>query len=222
MGHWLKVGLFALLAIAGYSTIQFGWVDIATSQQTLSQYAQGHDTPGLMLILLAGVVYCALGAPRQLLAFAAGFALGPAQGTIVSTAICTAGAALCYLTTRSLLRPMLLMHMTSQISAMQRTVQKNTFLKIMILRLIPVGSNLVTNMLAGASDIRMSPFLGGSALGYIPQMLVFSLAGAGIGFASGPLLAMGVSIFAISALIGVTLYRSQRWHTMMRSVAEKT
>jgi len=58
--------------------------------------------------------------------------------------------------------------------------EQNTFLATMIWRFIPAGSNLLTNLAAGAFGISALPFILGSAIGYIPHTVIFALLGAGV------------------------------------------
>ena len=54
------------------------------------------------------------------------------------------------------------------------------FQMTMIVRLLPVGSNVLTNLIAGVSRVRPVPFFAGSAVGYLPQTLAFALVGSGV------------------------------------------
>ncbi|MBU1665591.1 MAG: VTT domain-containing protein, partial [Gammaproteobacteria bacterium] len=79
----------------------------------------------------------------------------------------------------------------------------------LIIRLLPIGSNAVTNLLAGVSSVRGLPFFAGSALGYVPQNLVFALAGSGVNFDPTLRLTLATALFVISSLIGIWLYRKR-------------
>ena len=49
------------------------------------------------------------------------------------------------------------------------------------LRLLPVGSNMLLNLVAGVSErARQAPFMAASAIGYLPQTVVFALLGGGV------------------------------------------
>jgi uncharacterized membrane protein YdjX (TVP38/TMEM64 family) len=73
-----------------------------------------------------------------------------------------------------------------------------------------VGSNLVTTLVAGVSSARALPFIIGSALGYIPQTVVFALAGSGVNLDPTRRIGLAVLLFVISGVIGVMLYRKYR------------
>ena len=53
-------------------------------------------------------------------------------------------------------------------------------------------------------------FVGGSALGYIPQSFIFALLGSGITLQPGLRISLSVVLFLISAALGVYLFRRFR------------
>ena len=149
-----------------------------------------------------------------------GFALGGINGTLLSTLAAAIGATGCFLTARWLLRTPLSRRFNHRMQQFDCLFREQTLLKVLMVRLLPVGSNLVTNLVAGCSGIRFSPFLFGSTLGYLPQMLVFALAGAGIGNANAYQLAVSIGFFILASLIGAFLYHNQRARTLADSVSD--
>jgi uncharacterized membrane protein YdjX (TVP38/TMEM64 family) len=57
------------------------------------------------------------------------------------------------------------------------------------------------------AGISLLPFLAGSAIGYVPQTVVFALLGKGIRVDGAWQLALGVALFVVSAAIGLVLLR---------------
>jgi uncharacterized membrane protein YdjX (TVP38/TMEM64 family) len=84
------------------------------------------------------------------------------------------------------------------------------FSMTVLIRLLPVGHNASTNLLAGVSSVPALPFFAGSALGYLPQNMVFALAGSGVNLDPSLRLTLAVLLFVISSLLGVWLYRRHR------------
>jgi uncharacterized membrane protein YdjX (TVP38/TMEM64 family) len=78
------------------------------------------------------------------------------------------------------------------------------------LRLLPVGNNLALNLLAGMAAIGLVPFLAASAIGYLPQTVVFALLGKGVRVDGAWQLALAVALFVVSAAIGFLLLRRHR------------
>nr|WP_282451091.1 VTT domain-containing protein [Marinobacter bryozoorum] len=174
------------------------------------------------MISLAGLILTGFGGPRQLLAFASGFALGPAWGALYSTTITLAGAVGCFYVARWFLRPALKRQAGSRLASFDKLTRDNPFLKVVMIRLMPVGSNLITNLLAGSSDIRLIPFAGGSVVGYLPQMVVFAMVGAGFGRASEFQLVLGMVMFVIAAALGLLLFRTHRNRQLSTTITHLT
>ena len=80
----------------------------------------------------------------------------------------------------------------------------------LLIRLLPLGSNLVTNLAAGVSSVGAAPFFLGSSIGYLPQTLVFALVGSGFSVDPELRIAISVVLFIVSGFLGVTLYRKYR------------
>jgi len=73
-----------------------------------------------------------------------------------------------------------------------------------------VGNNLVLNLLAGVSGLRPLPFLAASALGYLPQTVVFALLGKGVRVDGAWQLALAGVLLALSIGLGLWLMRRHR------------
>ena len=86
----------------------------------------------------------------------------------------------------------------------------NPFEATLALRLLPVGNNLALNLLGGMAGLRTVPFLLGSALGYLPQTLVFALLGKGIRVDGAWQMALAAGLLAVSVGIGLWLLRRHK------------
>lgn len=218
MFNWSRWLVFAVLVLVGYMAIHNGWFDFIADRAQVANYIHSHGLEGLMAIILAGALFTGIGAPRQLFAFVLGFGLGGINGTLASTLAAAVGATGCFFTARWLLRTSLTRRFGRRMRQFDELFREQTLLKVLMVRLLPVGSNLATNLVAGCSDIRFLPFLAGSTLGYLPQMLVFALAGAGIGTADEYQLILSVGLFIVASMIGALLYHNQRARTLANSV----
>ncbi|MFO7530114.1 MAG: VTT domain-containing protein [Marinobacter sp.] len=217
--RWL---FFAALALVSYLAIHYGWLDFLANENQVASYLHSQGITGLLVVTLAGAAFTGIGAPRQLLAFVLGFAMGGINGTILSSLATAIGAAGCFFTARWLLRESLTRRFGHRMRQFDQLFRDQTLMKVLMVRLLPVGSNLVTNLVAGCSGIRFAPFLVGSTLGYIPQMLVFALAGAGIGSADQYQLLLSVVLLILASLIGALLYHNHRARTLANSVSDQS
>ncbi|MCS5564132.1 TVP38/TMEM64 family protein [Marinobacter sp.] len=205
--RWL---LFGSLVIIAYVSVYQGWLDFISDKNQVAEYIQSQGIPGLLVTTLVAALFTGIGAPRQILAFVLGFALGGMSGALLSTLATALGASGCFFTARWLLQTSIYGRLGSRMRVIEELLQEQTLLKILMIRLLPVGSNLATNLVAGCSNVRFPPFLIGSTFGYFPQMLVFALAGAGIGNADQIQLALSAALFVIASLIGTFLYHCHK------------
>jgi len=99
-------------------------------------------------------------------------------------------------------------------------IHDHPFSMTVLIRLLPVGSNLLTNLAAGISSIRPAYFFSGTLIGYLPQTLVFALVGSGVHIAPMLKLALAIALFLVSMAFGVYLYRRQRGVALDESLEE--
>lgn len=201
--------LIATLVAAGFliellglrQALDAGWID---------QQIRGHGLRGDSLFMLAGALAIGIGLPRQAVCFLAGYAFGFVEGVLWATLASLLGClgAFCY--ARWLGRAVVVAHFPDRIARLDAFLAGNTLSMTLLLRLLPVGSNLLTNLAAGVSGVALLPFLGGSLLGYLPQTVVFVLLGSGIQV--DPPLRIGVSVvlFVASGVLGIWLVRRYR------------
>jgi len=91
----------------------------------------------------------------------------------------------------------------------------------LLIRLLPLGSNWMVNIAAGVSGVRSVPFFTGSALGYVPQMLIFSLVGSGARVDRFWQVAIAMVLFVIAAFLGGYLYRKYRHGKTLGQAADR-
>ena len=77
----------------------------------------------------------------------------------------------------------------------------------LLIRLLPLGSNLVTNLVAGVSSVRATAFITGSMVGYVPQTIIFALLGSGISLEPELRITLSAVLFVLSGALGYYLYR---------------
>ena len=101
-------------------------------------------------------------------------------------------------------------HLPARLRRADTFLADNTFSMALLIRLLPVGSNVLTNLAAGISSAGALTFFLGSALGYVPQMLIFALLGSGINLDPGVRITASVALFLASAGLGIYLFRRYR------------
>lgn len=199
------VSLVAIGFLVKYSglgnLLDEAWIDSAVRGQGLA---------GDLLFIGVGALATAVGMPRQVVAFMGGYAFGFVLGTLLSTLATLIGCALGFYYARLFGRSLVSQRFGGKARKMDDFIREHPFSMTMLIRLLPVGSNLVTNLAAGVTSVAFAPFLLGSALGYLPQNAIFALVGSGIGVDPVWRIGLGVALFAISAVLGVYLYRRMR------------
>lgn len=159
------------------------------------------------LFIVSGALFTAIGLPRQLLAFSAGYLWGVLPGVAISSVAAIIGCLLTYLFSRRFLSGVVSEKLARPQKLLNRFVDRDPFIKIIILRLQPFGTNLLTNLAAGVSRLDARVFLTASFIGYLPQMFVFALTGAGVRVGSQTQLLLSAVLFALSVLLAWYLYR---------------
>jgi uncharacterized membrane protein YdjX (TVP38/TMEM64 family) len=167
----------------------------------------GTAAPALFVVL-AGLAM-AVGVPRQAGAFAAGYLFGPWLGTAIGLAASVVSAAVDFGWARFIGRAAVERRLTGRLARIDGFLAANPFGASLMLRLLPVGNNVVLNLLAGVSGVTGGWFLLGSTIGYLPQTIVFALLGSGARLGRGLELALAVGLFLASALVGAALYRRE-------------
>jgi uncharacterized membrane protein YdjX (TVP38/TMEM64 family) len=165
---------------------------------------------GWLIFLALGTAACAVGVPRQAVAFAGGTAFGAALGTALGLAAMLLGCAASFAWARLIARDSARARVRGRLARLEAFLAANTFHATLTLRLLPVGNNLALNLLAGAAGVPALPFLAGSALGYLPQTLVFALLGKGVRVDGAWQLALGAALLVASVALGFALWRRAR------------
>lgn len=170
----------------------------------------GTGLAGEVLFVALGAIACAVGMPRQAVAFAGGYAFGLAGGLFSAWAAMLLGLAASFWWARLAGRDFAARRLKGGLRKLDRFVADNPFSATLTLRLLPVGNNLALNLLAGLSGVAFAPFLAASALGYLPQTIVFALLGAGVRIERETQIALGVVLFAASIVLGLWLLSRHR------------
>lgn len=158
-------------------------------------------------ILVTLVSLSCIGLPRQVAAFTCGYFFEALWGFILATILVTVAAYITFSISKIFARSYVLSTYQLQLAKITTFLSNDTFSKAIIIRLLPIGSNFLTNVLAGVANIPLRPFLSGSFVGYIPQMFIFSLAGSGIKLAAADQITLSVILFLVAMLLSWQLYK---------------
>jgi uncharacterized membrane protein YdjX (TVP38/TMEM64 family) len=183
------------------SMLETGWID---------HEVRGHGLHGIALFVAVTAVFVALGLPRQVPSFLAGYAFGFVEGAALAVVATTLGAAGCFFYARFMGRDALTRRFPHRIRKIDDVLAGNELTMALVLRLSPFTNNLATNLAAGVSGVRPMPFFLGSLAGFLPQTVIFALLGSG--FNLDPVLRTSISVvlFVLSTILGIWLWRRTR------------
>ena len=183
---------------------------LSGQETTLQNYVAAviPNTPfGALILTSILILALTIGFPRQLAAILSGYVFGALFGMIIATSAAIVG---CIFTTniaRYFLHRMIKKSYPEQLSKVSNFFNHDTFLKAIIIRLIPAGSNFLTNVLAGVAKTPRTPYVLGSSIGFIPQMTVFSLLGSGLQINGQQQLIFSGALFVIALLLSAYVYK---------------
>jgi uncharacterized membrane protein YdjX (TVP38/TMEM64 family) len=199
----------ATLAAVGY-VLDSGLAQDMLSESWIDTQVRGKGMPGELLFVAVGGIATALAVPRHVVSFLGGYAFGLGPGTVLALVATELGCVLAFYYARLVGRPLVARRLGARVKRIEDFLAANPFAMTLLIRLLPVGNNLATNLAAGVAQVPARPFLLGSFAGYLPQTLVFALAGSGIEVGGGLRLALAVLFFVVSGAIGIWLYRKYR------------
>ena len=205
------VFLATLIAI-GYllrSGLAVDWVS-EDWRGRIDRDVRGQGVAGELLFVSVGALACGLAVPRHFVSFFGGYAFGVGLGTLLALVATELGCALTFFYARLVGRPLVSKRFGARVRRIDDFLSANPFSMTLLIRLLPIGNNFGTSLAAGVSRVPARPFLLGSLLGYVPQTLVFALAGSGIEAGAGLRLALAVLLFFVAGVIGIWLYRKYR------------
>ena len=205
------VFLATLAAIAWLleSGIALDWLN-ADWKERVDRDVRGRGVSGELLYLAVGALACAFAVPRHIVSFLGGYAFDVGLGTLLALLATELGCLVTFFYARLIGRPLVAARFGARVRRIEDFLSANPFAMTLLIRLLPVGNNFATSLAAGVTRVPATPFLLGSLLGYLPQTLVFALAGSGIDTGAAVRIGLAVLLFVVSAAIGVWLYRKYR------------
>lgn len=199
-------GLLVILLLAGAGFLLGDLVDKAWIDQNI----RNAGFQGQALFICAGSLLISLGLSRQFIAFLGGYGFGFVQGALLGMVAVIAGCITTFYVARLFVNSTRLTFQNQRLQKASEFLHENTFTMTLLIRLLPAGSNWFVNLAAGATGIRSLPFFAGSALGFIPQMLIFALVGGGTQLGQAWQIGIAMCLLVSAGCLGLYLYRKSR------------
>jgi len=215
-------GLIFLLTLilVGY-VAESGLLGGLLSEEWIDREVRGKGLSGELLFLAVGGFATAVAIPRHIISFLGGYAFGFALGGALAVAATEIGCIADFFYARVIGRPLVSARLGARVRRLDDFLAANPFSMTLLIRLLPVGNNFATSLAAGVSRVPARPFLLGSLLGYIPQTMVFALAGSGVEMGARYRLALAAFFFVVAGSIGIWLYRRYRHGRTLGEDVEK-
>ena len=182
IGKWglpaiLLCGLAGFFATGLHQLIS--WETVARHYAEISHFIEQNRAASYFGFMLFYTAVVAFSLPiASLLTLAAGALLGwPSIGLIVVAA--TAGASLLFIAARGLFRDVLRARAGPFFAKLEAGFTKNAFSYLLFLRLMPVAPFWAVNILPAFSGMRLTQFIGATAIGIIPGTSVYVAVGRG-------------------------------------------
>lgn len=164
----------------------------------------------LSLGVLAPVVYVLLYSfrpfilfPASILSLAGGLAFGPLYGTLLTISGATFGAILAFIFSRKIGARKWQTRSGKKVETIQKNLEKNGFLVVLLLRLIPLFHFDLISYVAGVSKIRLLHFSLGTLIGIIPGTFAYNFLGSSTTSGSTEIVLIAITFFAILTILPI-------------------
>lgn len=207
------LAMLAGLALTVWVTRVLG-LERMLSEGWFDAHIRGQGLLGVGLFLAVAGLSAAVGLPRQVMAFLGGYVYGFWFGSLLATLGAGLGCMLSYGYARTLghrlVSRWLAGRLRGRLASLERLLRRSPLSMTMVVRLSPVGNNLLTNLLAGVLALPFGAFVLASLIGYLPQSMVFAMLGSGVQVGAGWRVGLSVVLLVASVALGVSLYRRAR------------
>lgn len=192
--------LFHLLDIQ--NILEPAWAD-----RHLKESAETALWQGMLIYIAVTAVLSPVGVPRQALSALGGYAFGALVGSVLASIGLTIGCACGFYYARLLGRGALQHRFGRRLQRLETFLARSPFAMTVAVRCFPLGSNALTNLAAGLTGIPALSFIAGSALGYLPQTIIFTLLGSGMRVDPFWRILTATLLFIAASAIGFMLYK---------------
>lgn len=195
----LGLVLYIVFAVFDLSNIlQETWMDTHIRQQGVK---------GIVLYIGLVSVLTAVGVPRQILSFLGGYVFDVLLGTLWATVGTGIACLLTFSYARYMGQQALHRKWGHKLVPWNIFLRQAPFLLTMAVRIVPLGSNFMTNIAAGISNMPALPFLAGSVAGFTVQNGIFALMGSGLHFSTYEHAVLSAVLYLLSLSLGYGIFR---------------
>ena len=175
------VVLFAFVAfwVAGDKGISLE--SLVRHRAIIDDFVNQHRMMSVVAFVVIYIVTVAVSLPgATFLTVTGGFLFGLVTGAVAAEIGATVGAALIFLVARTALGEPLLRRAGPRARQLARGFRDDAFSYLLFLRLVPVFPFFLVNLVPAFAGVHLRSFVTATAIGVIPAVVVFSLAGTGL------------------------------------------
>ncbi len=206
-----KISLFIFFMLLASTWILFD-ISHILQEQWMDKHVREAGSSGIILYIALVTALTAMGVPRQACSLLGGYVFGMWYGTLWATAGTALACTLCFSYARFLGQDWLHARYGHKLASFNDFLCQSPFLLTLVVRIVPLGSNFLTNFLAGMSRIPASAFLGGSTMGFTVQNFIFATMGSGFRPQGEHELLLSGALYGISLSLGYWVYWRYKKH----------
>ncbi len=190
------------------------WLTMGVSdfERWMGEAVGFYGNAAMAVYVLVVALLTALAVPRQVCSFFGGYVFGVWEGTFLATLGTGLSCAACFFYARFVGQAWLQRRFGARLLNFNDFLLQSPFLLTFVVRIIPLGSNFLTNFLAGISRIPSVSFLGASTLGFTVQNFIFALMGDGVYVDALWNTLLSVVLYVVSLSMGYWIYIRYKRH----------
>ena len=148
--------------------------------------------------------------PASVLSITGGLAFGAWMGTVYTVIGATLGAVVAFLVAKKLGTGLIKQKDgAGKVEQIQRQLEKNGFIYVLIFRLLPIFNFDLISYAAGLSKVRLLPFFLATLIGIIPGTFAYNFLGSSIVSKDPRIIIGAVTVFIVLTI--VPWYIQKRW-----------
>lgn len=184
-GKWMIVSLISL-GIAAFLFFDLGqYVTLEAlkeNKDALKVYTRENYLLTVIFFIAIYAIQTGLSLPgATILTLTGGFLFDTLWGAFFVNLGATSGAVLAFMATRYLFRDSVERRFGKRLAGMQSGFEDNGFNYLLTLRLIPLFPFFLVNLASGMTRIKLSTYIGATAIGILPGSIVYTHAGKQLG-----------------------------------------
>lgn len=147
--------------------------------------------------------------PASVLSIAGGLAFGAWMGTLYTIIGATLGAALSFYVAKTLGKSLVKKQWTGNAAKIQKQMEQNGFLYVLLFRFIPVINFDLISYLAAISKVRFVSFVTATFIGIIPGTFAYNFLGSSFVSGNPKIIAAAIAVFIILTVVPILI--RNRW-----------